>query len=263
LNNITGDLKVTGRTTTQALTVGVEAIIGGVIALGTYEDPSSAVLIYSPLVTMNDASLGGNLTVNGNVSGKIDASNITSGTIDSARLPSSQVNSFTYGIPAGSSSPNWCRIMTINITSGRFSPFKFSVLGSRPASGWPPYFDEDYYIQFRRDTTTADLSDTYYYFANRRSNFPCGDMKLNFVRTSFNELDVYLYRDHNYAMSGSILFNKLSTAVIITYNTEPVLTTAPENSSSCPVRCVTVPTPPATGTYTLKSNNGTLSWVLG
>jgi hypothetical protein len=88
-------------------------------------------------------------------------------------------------------------------------------------------------------------------------------MKLSFVRTSFNELDVYLYRDHSYAMSGSILFNKLSTAVITTYNTEPVLKTSPENSSFCPVRYVTVSTPPTTGTYALKSNNGALTWVSG
>jgi hypothetical protein len=41
LNNITGDLKVTGRTTTQALTVGVEAIISGSLVAGTYGDLSN------------------------------------------------------------------------------------------------------------------------------------------------------------------------------------------------------------------------------
>jgi hypothetical protein len=86
-------------------------------------------------------------------------------------------------------------------------------------------------------------------------------MKLSFVRTSFNEIDVYIYRDHNYAMSGSTLFNKLSTAVITTYSSEPVLTTAPDNASFCPMRFATVPVPPATGNYTLQSRDGTLSWA--
>jgi hypothetical protein len=87
-------------------------------------------------------------------------------------------------------------------------------------------------------------------------------MKISFVRTSFNYKDVYLHRDRNYDMSGSVLFNKLSTAVVTTYNTEPAMTTAPENAVFCPVRFATVPSPPLTDNYTLQSRDGIFSWVL-
>jgi hypothetical protein len=86
-------------------------------------------------------------------------------------------------------------------------------------------------------------------------------MKLSFVRTSFQEMDVYIYRDNNYAMNGSVLFNRISTAIITTYTNEPVLTVAPENSTLCPLRFATVPSPPTTGTFTLQSRDGVLSWT--
>jgi hypothetical protein len=233
------------------LTVSSDATISGSLSVGS--GPSSGLQIKGSLIVVNDA-------VNYNIMGKIDASSITSGTIESARLPPLQINLYTYNAPAPTTAPNWCRIMTITMSANRFTPLKSNILGSRPASGWPTYFDEDYYIQFRRDTTTAELSDTYYYYACRRINYPLGEMKLSFVRTSFQEMDVYIYRDHNYAMSGSVLFNKISTTIITTYTNEPVLTTAPDYASFCPMRFATVPTPPATGTYTLQSNNGVLSW---
>jgi hypothetical protein len=105
---------------------------------------------------------------------KIDASSITSGTIDLARLPPLQINSYTYNAPAPTAAPNWCRIMTITMSANRFTPLEFNILGSRPALGWPTYFDDNYYIQFRRDTTTAELGDTYYSYAYRRTNYPLG-----------------------------------------------------------------------------------------
>jgi hypothetical protein len=71
LNNITGDLKVSQRTTTDALTVSTEAIINGRVLI------ADSLIIYK------------NLTVVGDIAGKIDASNITSGVIDQQRLPPS------------------------------------------------------------------------------------------------------------------------------------------------------------------------------
>jgi hypothetical protein len=149
--------------------------------------------------------------------------------------------------------------MTITL-GNKFIPFKFNILGSRPASGWGTWFDEDYYIQFRRDTTTDDLSNTCYYYANRTSNYPCAALQLSFVRTSVNEMDVYMYRDRGDTMSGSIQFNKYTNATITTYTAEPVLTTAPDYSYFCPTRFMDVPTPPSSGAYTLISDTGKLLW---
>jgi hypothetical protein len=68
LNSITGNLAVTGRTTTQALTVGVEAIISGSMVVGS--GPTTMLQVNGAFMAINDASIGGNLTANGNISGK-------------------------------------------------------------------------------------------------------------------------------------------------------------------------------------------------
>jgi hypothetical protein len=250
------ELQSVGSATVGTAGKGNGLIVNGIIQINN--DGYDASLVVNgglqglKLYTIGGIDVGGgsivrgDLTVQGNLNADINASNVNI--------------SYTYTAPSSSTSPNWCRIMTIGITS-RFSPFKFSIIGSRPASGWRTWFDEEYYIQPRRDTTTAALNDTYYYYANRTSNYPCATLQLCFVRTSLNELDVYMYRDRGDIMSGSIVFNKLPTNIITTYTNEPVLTTAPENSSFCPLRFAIVPSPPATGNYTLQSRDGVLSWI--
>jgi hypothetical protein len=139
---------------------------------------------------------------------------------------------------------------------------KFNFLASRGnASGWPPNIDDDYYLRIRRDSTTAELSDTYYYDANRKINYPYPGMQLSLVKTSVYAMDIYLYREVNYYMHGSILFNKLETDEITTYTSEPSVTTIPENAKFWPVLFANVPTPPTSGTFNLQSVNGTLRWV--
>jgi hypothetical protein len=258
LNNITGDLSVSGNLTVEGVSrLSGDTWFAGDLTFGSGSVSGKQVQIYNDTQISNNLTVYRDLQVSGNITGKIDASSITSGILPHAKMP----NLFMYGVPSAASIPNWCRIMTVNLITNRFIPFKFNILGSRNASGWGTWFDEDYYIQFRRDTTTADLSDTYYYYAHRKSNFPCGDLKLSFVKTSINVMDVYLYRDRGDFMNGSILFNISSNATITTYTNEPVLIEAPENSSFCPVRFMPVPTPPATGTLTLQSVNGALKWV--
>jgi predicted acyltransferase (DUF342 family) len=137
LNNITGKLNVSQRTTTQSLTVSSDASISGSLTVGS--GPINGLQINGTLIVVNDA-------VNYNIIGKIDASSLTSGIIDSARLPPLQVTLYTYNAPAPTAAPNWCRIMTLTMSANRFTPLKFNILGSCPASGWPTYFDEDYYI---------------------------------------------------------------------------------------------------------------------
>jgi hypothetical protein len=228
-------------------------------------------LIVNGIIQINNDGYDASLVVNGGLQGlklytiggiDVGGGSIVRGDLTvQGNLSASNVNMlYTYAAPSASTSPNWCRIMTITL-SNKFIPFKFNILGSRPTSGWGTWFDEDYYIQFRRDTTTDDLSNTYYYYANRTSNYPCAAIQLSFVRTLVNELDVYMYRDRNDTMSGSILFNKYTNATITTYTAEPVLTTAPENSYFCPLRFANVPAPPATGNYTLQSRDGVLSWI--
>jgi hypothetical protein len=193
----------------------------------------------------------------------MDASNITSGTIDPARIPPPN-NLYTYSANAPQDfNPSWTRIMTIDkTTGGRFTPLRFNILGSRGnVSGWPPNFDEDYYLRYRRDTTTDDLSNTYYYDCYRKPNYINGVSQLIFVRISNTVMDVYLYREYAYFINGTILFNKLPTDIITTYTTEPVLTTAPDYAFPSPLRFMDIPIPPSTGNYTLTSNNGNLSWI--
>jgi hypothetical protein len=57
-----------------------------------------------------------------------------------------------------------------------------------------------------------------------------------------------------------MLFNKFSSDLITTYTTETVLTTDP-GVTFLPQKLGNVPMPPATGQYTLQSNNGVLSWI--
>jgi cytoskeletal protein CcmA (bactofilin family) len=124
---------------------------GAIIADGGFQGDSAYI--------KNDLSVGGRIY------GQMVASGITSGTIDPARLPSLN-SSYTYSANSPQDfNPSWTRIMTIDkTTGGRFTPLKFNILGSRGvASGWPPNFDEDYYLRYRRDTTTEDLANTYYY----------------------------------------------------------------------------------------------------
>jgi hypothetical protein len=191
----------------------------------------------------------GDLTVQGNLNANINASNLN-------------ISYNYYANSPPDANPSWCRIMTINKAVNRFTPIKFNILGSRGnASGWPIVFDEDYFIRFRRDTTTDDLSNTYYYDCNRKINYPNPPTQLSFVRISFTVMDVYLYRETTYLVLGSILINKISTDIITTYTSESVLSTAPENSKYCPVKYTTIPVPPATGNYTLQSRDGVLSWA--
>jgi hypothetical protein len=221
---------------------------GAIIADGGFQGDSAYI--------KNDLSVGGRIY------GQMDASGITSGTINPARLPSLN-SSYTYSANAPQDfNPSWTRIMTIDkTTGGRFTPLKFNILGSRGiASSWPPNFDEDYYLRYRRDTTTEDLANTYYYDCYRKSNYNNGGSQLIFVRISNTVMDVYLYREYNYFINGSISFNKLPTDVITTY-TEPVLTTAPDYAFPSPTRLMDIPPPPTTGANTLISDTGNLMWI--
>jgi hypothetical protein len=139
----------------------------------TYRDPTTGMLVYSPLTCMTNTTISGNLTVNGNVSGKIGASNITSGTIDLARLPTSCVTNFNYfSANSGVSAPSWCKIITIYKHNEIYGPIKFNIIGARgQASGWGPNFDEDYYIRVHYKEST-DFKTSY-----RNLNVSYGAMK--------------------------------------------------------------------------------------
>jgi hypothetical protein len=238
-----------------------------IAALGKIEASSdiqaSGAIIADGGFQGDSAYIKNDLSVGGRIYGQIDASGITSGTIDPARLP--PLNSlYSYSANAPHDFiPSWTRIFTIDkTTGGRFTPLKFNILGSRGiASGWPPNFDEDYYLRYRRDTTTEDLSNTYYYDCCRKSNYNNEGSQLIFVRISNTVMDVYLYREYSYFINGSISFNKLPTDVITTYTTEPVLTIAPDYAFPSPLRLMDIPPPPTTGAYTLIGDTGKLMWI--
>jgi hypothetical protein len=224
---VNGNLTVDGYIYGHAATFDADTSYQGSLTVGSTTNNSKQVNVYSPTTIDNNVTINKNLTVLGTLNANINIS-------------------YTYTARSASTSPNWCRIMTINMISSRFSPLKFNILGSRPASGWGTWFDGDYYFQPIRDTLVDDLSNTYYYYANRTSNYPCATLQLSFVRTSLNELDVYMYRDYGDIMNGTILFNKLPAVVITTYSS---------------VRFAMVPSPPTAGNYTLQSRDGTLSWT--
>jgi hypothetical protein len=274
LNNITGNLNVSQRTTTQSLTVSSDASISGSLTVGS--GPINGLHINGTLIAMNDALVAGSLTVYGNVvgnpnttisnnlvvngditcnkiSGNVDASSITSGMVNSARLPN--LNNFNYYASGGGiTGPSWCKIITIYKPNEIYGPIKFNIIGARgQASGWSPNFDEDYYIRVRYNGTT--VFETSY----RNVNVSFGAMKLGFVRVDNNTTEAYLYRETADTIWGSILFNKYATDVLTIYNNSPILTEDP-GAVFLPMR-TNIPTPPATGTYTLQSNNGVLSWI--
>jgi cytoskeletal protein CcmA (bactofilin family) len=135
--NLTVDRYIYGHTAT----FDADTSYQGNLTVGSSTNNNKKVYMYSSTTFDNNLTINKNLTVLGTLNANLNLS-------------------YTYTAPSASTSPNWCRIMTINMTSNRFTPLKFSILGSRPASGWPPYFDEDYYIQFRRVSNPTDLSDT-------------------------------------------------------------------------------------------------------
>jgi hypothetical protein len=116
-------------------------------------------------------------------------------------------------------------------------------------------FDEDYYIRYSNQSLTA-FNTSY-----RMSRVSIYNAQLGFIRISTKMTDVYFYRETNQWFRGSILFNKYSSDVITTYTTEPVLSTAPDGLTFLPQKLGNIPSPPATGKFTLTSSDGVLSWV--
>jgi hypothetical protein len=223
---------------------------------------------------VTDASIGGNLTVNkdlqvmGNISGNvnvtnIDGTNITNETINSARLPPPydlQYFPADWQVPRPpDSNSRWCRIATITKNTNEYVPVKFNInggMGSGGTMGWGATFDELYFLRYYNPTLTN------FHISYRIGYTASGNSKLGFIRVSAQVTDVYFYQELNQYFRGSIFFNKYSSDLITNYMNEPNLTEDP-GVTFLPTRVGYIPTPPATGTYTLKSNNGTLSWVSG
>jgi phage FluMu protein gp41 len=253
LNNITGNLTViqAGSFGSNVYVTG-DARIDGDFRVGA---PNKQVFIYSDTQIEDNLIVYKDLQVVGNISGKIDASNIASGIIDQQRLPASNMTNFNYyASNSGVAAPSWCKIITIYKPNEMYGPIKFNILGARgQASGWSPNFDEDYYIRVRYNGAT--VFETPY----RNVNVSFGAMKLGFIRVDNNTTDAYLYRETADTIWGSILFNKYATDVITVFTNSPVLTTDP-GVTFLPERPANIPVPPSTGAFTLKSNNGVLSW---
>jgi hypothetical protein len=195
----------------------------------------------------------------------IDATNITSGTINSAQLPPPydlQYYPADFYVALGpngvsDTSPTWTKIATITKNTNEYVPIKFNIIGgmgSGSTVGWGANIDEDYYLRYANATLTA-FNNSY-----RMSRVTTSNAKLKFIRVSSKITDVYFYRETGQYYRGSMLFNKFSSDLITTYTTETVLTTDP-GVTFLPQKLGNVPMPPATGQYTLQSNNGTLSWV--
>jgi hypothetical protein len=94
----------------------------------------------------------------------------------------------------------------------------------------------------------------------RISYVSVGQAKLGFIRVTTQIIDVYLYQEFAQYFRGLILFNKYSSDLITTYTTEPLLESDP-GVTYLSTRTGFIPTPPATGTFTLQSVNGNLLWV--
>jgi hypothetical protein len=272
--NVSVNLNVSKKTTTQTLAVSADAVISGSLSAGS--GPANGLQVNGVLMAMSDAMVSDNLTVYknlqvmGNISGNvnvtnIDATDITNVTINSARLPPPydlQYYAADYYValsPNGVSdtTPTWTRIATITKNTNEYVPIKFNIIGgmgSGSTLGWGASFDEDYYIRYSNATLTT-FNTSY-----RMSRVTTYNAKLGFIRVSAKITDVYFYRETGQWYRGSMLFNKFSTDLITTYQNETALTDDP-GVTFLPQKLGNIPTPPATGNYTLQSNDRLLSWI--
>jgi hypothetical protein len=92
------------------------------------------------------------------------------------------------------------------------------------------------------------------------SRVTTSNAKLGFIGVSIKITNVYFYREIGRRYRGTMLFNKFSSDLITTYQTESVLT-EDLGVTFLPQKLGNIPVPPATGNYTLQSRGGTLSWV--
>jgi hypothetical protein len=123
-----GGLNTSGNLSVGTAGKGNGLTVNGIVQI--LNDGNDASLIVnggmqgSKLYTLGGIDVGGgsivrgDLTIQGNLNARINASNVNM--------------SYTYTAPSSSTSPNWCRIMTINMISSRFSPLKLNIIGSRP-----------------------------------------------------------------------------------------------------------------------------------
>jgi hypothetical protein len=190
-----------------------------------------------------------------------DATNITSGTINSAGLPPPyDLQYFPVDHQVGrppDSSPRRSRIATITKNGNEYVPIKFNIIGgmgSGGTNGWGATFDEVHYLRYMNPTLTN------FHSSYRISYVSVGQAKLGFIRVTSQVTDICFYQEINQYFRESILFNKYSSDLIITCSSVALLTEDP-GVTFLPTRIGYVPTPPATGQYTLQSNNGVLSWV--
>jgi hypothetical protein len=128
-------------------------------------------------------------------------------------------------------------------------------MGSGTTYGWGSTFDEVYYLRNMRPAL-GDFHPPSY----RISYVSVGQTKLGFIRVSTQITDVYLYQEIAQYFRGSILFNKYSSDLITTYTTEPLLESDP-GVTYLSTRTGFIPILPATGTFTLQSVDGNLSWI--
>jgi hypothetical protein len=152
----------------------------------------------------------------------------------------------------------WTRIATITENTNEYIPIKFNIIGgmgSESTFGWGSTFDEVHYLRYMRPALNDFHPSSY-----RISYVSVGQAKLGFVRVTAQITDVYLYQELAQYFRGSILFNKYSSDLITTYTTEPLLESDP-GVTYLTTRIGFIPSPPATGTFTLQSVNGSLSWV--